>query len=262
MLAGKCGIVTGGSRGMGRHFIAALVQAGARVACLARQSPELDTLTAEFGHSVVAIPCDVGTAADVDGATEKAAADFGRIDFLVNNAAICHPFRLEDATPQQVENHLAVNLAGPIWCMRAAIPHLRRSRGHIVSISSESVRMPFPYLSVYAATKAGLEAVSAAMRDELREDGIRVTLLRSGSVAGGTLGREWDPGISAAFYATIQRTGHASFTGDFASPQSMAKALIAALSLPHDVNVDFMEVRATAPARPDTMARAQGSTPL
>ncbi len=250
MLEGKSGIVTGGSRGMGRHFIAALVAAGARVACFARPSAEFDTLQAEFGDRVAAIACDVASCGDVERATAETASRFGQIDFLVNNAAIFHPFLLETARPEQIERHVAINLVGPMWCMRAAIPHLRRTGGHILSISSESVRLPFPYLSVYAATKGGLEVLSAAIRDEVRADGIRVTVLRSGSVTGGSGARDWDPGTTKAFFETITRTGHAAFTGEAASPESMAKALVATLSLPADVNVDLIEVRGAHAASP------------
>lgn len=247
-LEGRKGIVTGASRGMGRHFVASLVAQGARVACLARPSSELDSLGAEFGEAVIPISCDVADPASVNAAVAEAAAGLGGLDFLVNNAAIFHPFRLEDARDEQVMQHLAVNLAGPAWCMRAAIPHLRASKGQVVSISSESVRMPFPFLSIYAATKAGLETLSAAMRDELREDGVRVTVLRSGSVEGGTGGKDWDPDVTQAFYQTITRTGHAAFTGKAASPQSMADALLSVLCLPADINIDLIEVRAAAAA--------------
>lgn len=247
-LEGRKGIVTGASRGMGRHFVASLVAQGARVACLARPSSELDSLGAEFGDAVIPIGCDVADPASVNAEVAEAAAGLGGLDFLVNNAAIFHPFRLEDARDEQVMQHLAVNLAGPAWCMRAVIPHLRASKGQIVSISSESVRMPFPFLSIYAATKAGLETLSAAMRDELREDGVRVTVLRSGSVEGGTGGKDWDPDVTQAFYQTITRTGHAAFTGKAASPQSMADALLSVLCLPADINIDLIEVRAAAAA--------------
>lgn len=248
LLQGRKGIVTGASRGMGRHFVASLAERGARVACLARASAELDSLAAEFGDAAVPIACDVADPVSVNAAVAEAAEALGGLDFLVNNAAIFHPFRLEDARDEQITAHLAINLAGPAWCMRAAIPHLRVSKGQIVSISSESVRMPFPFLSLYAATKAGLETLSAAMRDELREDGIRVTVLRSGSVEGGTGGKDWDPDVTQAFYQTITRTGHAAFTGKAASPQSMAEALVSVLSLPSDINIDMIEVRAAAAA--------------
>ncbi len=248
-LAGKVGIVTGGSRGMGVHFLDALVACGAAAACFARPSPELDAIGRRHEDRVIAVECDVRSCEDVESAVARTVAHFGRLDFLVNNAAIFQPFRLEDANPAQVRDHVDINLLGPMWCIRAAIPHLRVTRGHIVSISSESTRMPFPYLGVYAATKGGLEVLSAAMRDELREDGIRVTLLRSGSVSGSAGGRNWDPAITAKFFETITRTGHAAFTGEMATPESMAKALVAVLSLPADVNVDLIEVRASGSAR-------------
>ena len=233
---------------MGRYFIDALVASGAAVACFARPSPELDAVGQKHGDSVLALECDVGSHERVDSAVAGTVKHFGRLDFLVNNAAIFHPFRLEDATPTQVRDHVDINLLGPMWCMRSAIPHLRATKGHILSVSSESTRMPFPYLGVYAATKGGLEVLSAAMRDELREDGIRVTLLRSGSVSGSAGGRDWDPAVTTRFFETITRTGHAAFTGAMATPASMAKALVAILALPSDVNVDLIEVRATGSA--------------
>ncbi|MEY4268873.1 MAG: hypothetical protein RLZZ58_89 [Pseudomonadota bacterium] len=251
-MSGKVGIVTGASRGMGCHFVAALLEQGARVAAFARPSAELETLAAKHGNAALAVPCDVSDSAQVNEAIAKAADHFGTIDFLVNNAAIFHPFKLEEASNAQVMDHIATNLAGPIWCIRAAIPHLRKAKGHIVSISSESVRMPYPFLSLYAATKGGLETLMAAMREELREDGIRVTTLRSGAVEGGTGGRDWDPDVTQRFFETITRTGHAAFSGQPASPESMAEALIRILSMPPDINVDMVEVRAAnvgTPAR-------------
>lgn len=255
MMDGKAGIVTGASKGMGRHFVAGLVAQGARVACLARPSDELRGLTAEFGARVAAIACDVSDPAAVNGAVAEAAAHFGSIDFLVNNAALYEPFLLEKARDDQVTGHFGVNMLGAIWCIRACIPHLRRARGHIVSISSESVRMPYPYLSVYAATKGGLEVLSAALREELRPDGIRVTLLRSGSVAGSTGSAGWDPVVAGEFFATITKSGHAAFSGDPAQPESMTQALIATLNLPSDVNVDLIEVRAAGVVREESFAR-------
>ena len=253
MMKGKVGIVTGASRGMGSHFVSALVDQGARVAAFARPSADLEALVSRYGDAVLAVPCDVRDTAQVNAATAKTFDHFGAIDFLVNNAAIFHPFKLEEASNAQVSDHIAMNLAGPIWCTRAAIPHLRKSKGHIVSISSESVRMPYPFLSVYAATKGGLETLMAAMREELREDGIRVTTLRAGAVDGGTGGKDWDPVVKQRFFETITRTGHAAFSGQPASPESMAEALVRILSMSSDINIDMIEVRAAnvgSPVRP------------
>lgn len=255
-LDGKVVVVTGASKGMGSHFVDALVAAGARVACFARASPELDAVVARHGDKTAAFPCDVSRVGEVDAAMAAAVEHFGRLDILVNNAAIFQPFLLEEATPEQVESHVGVNLLGPIWCIRAAIPYLRASKGQIVTISSESVRMPFPFLTVYAATKAAVETLSRGLRDELREHGIRVTVLRSGSVAGGSGGASWDPVVAKRFFETIQRTGHAAFTGDFADPRSMAGTLVAVVSLPADVNIDLVEARSAAAANAGSLSRS------
>ena len=251
MLQDKVVIVTGASRGMGVHFVEALVAHGARVAAFARPSAELDAVAARHGDRIQAFACDVSRPDQVSRAVAAAAAAFGRLDALINNAAIFHPFKLEEASDADIDGHIGINLAGPMWCMRAAIPHLRATRGQIVSISSESVRMPYPFLGVYAATKAGLEGLCAAMREELREDGIRVTILRSGAVAGGSGGRDWDTAITARFFDTIARTGHGAFSGQPAQPESMAAALINLLTLPSDINVDIIEVRAANAGSPE-----------
>ena len=93
------------------------------------------------------------------------ASRLGAPDILVNNAAICLLHRIEEMTDADAQREVATNLMGPLWCARAAIPHMRAAgRGDIVNISSESVRLPFPYLSLYAATKAGLETLSEGLR--------------------------------------------------------------------------------------------------
>lgn len=249
LLDQKVAIVTGGSKGMGRHFVQALVDAGAKVACLARQSPELDSVQSQFGDAVLAIPCDVSSSAQVNAAVDAIIAKFGRIDIVVNNAAIFHPFLLETATDEQIDRHLGLNIKGVMWLSRAAIPYLRKTKGQIVSVSSESVRHPFPMLSVYAATKAAVETFSEALRDELRSDEIRVSILRSGAVAGSTGSAEWPEGSTDAFFKKIMATGHYHMSGEAASPQSMAKALLAIVTLPDDVSADIIEVRA-ARSRP------------
>lgn len=255
-LVGQRALVTGASRGMGRHFVSKLVAAGVRVGCLARPSAELDALVTEHGDAVIALPCDVSDPDETTRSVEAAASAFGGLDILINNAAIFEPFLLERATDEQVLRHLSVNIAGPVWCMRAATPHLRRSRGQIVSISSETVRLPYPYLGVYAATKAALETLSAAMRQELQQDGIRVSVLRSGVVAGGSGRNAWDPALAQEFFETITRTGHARLSGASASPESMAEALISVLRLPRDVNADLIELRSANAGVPDAVKQA------
>ena len=255
-LTEKVIIVTGGSKGMGRVFVDALVARGARVACLARPSERLTAVGEDHRDKVATIECDVSDSAQVDGAIATAVQRFDRIDALVNYAAIFHPFAIESGTDELINSHIDINLRGVIWLVRAAVPHLRETKGQIVSISSESVNMPFPMLSLYAATKAAVETFSNGLRDELRKDSIRVSILRSGSVAGGSGSENWDPVATQQFYETIMRTGHAAMSGASASPQSMAEALIALLSMPEDVSADLIEVRASQEGVPPSVKAA------
>lgn len=257
-LAGKVAVVTGASKGMGRHFVEALVKAGARVACLARPSDELNSLAADFGDAVLALGCDVTSPVEVDAAVDDAISTFGRIDVVVANAAIYHPFAFEHGSDEIIRSHVDVNILGVSWLVRAAIPHLRATKGQIVVISSESVRMPFPMLALYAATKAAVETLCQGLRDELRDDDIRVTVLRSGSVKGGSGGKSWSPETIDAFYKKIVATGHASMTGEAATPQSMAASLLAVIGLPSDIGVDLIEVRAAQSGLPEGAKQVEG----
>lgn len=258
-VAGSVAIVTGASKGMGRHFVGSLVDAGMHIACLARTSPELESLAAEFGESVLILPCDITEPSEVSAAIEQAAEHFGRIDVLVNNAAIYHPFAFDEASDAIIRQHIDVNVLGLAWATRAAIPHLRQTRGQIVNISSESVRMPFPMLALYAATKAAVETLSEGLREELRSDGIRVSVLRSGSVSGGSGGETWSDETKQKFFEKIVQTGHAAMSGAPATPQSMAQALVAILALPRDVSVDLIELRAAQAGMPDGAVAVAGS---
>lgn len=243
-LAGRRAIVTGASRGLGSVFARTLADAGVRVTALARPSPALDSFAGAHPH-ILTLPCDVSDPDQVNRAFAQSAERQGRPDILINNAALCLLHRIEEATDADARSEVEVNLLGPLWCGRAAIPYMREAgRGDIVNVSSESVRLPFPYLSIYAATKAALETLSEGLRNELRGDRIRVTVLRSGSVAGGEISRNWPQDRMRQFLETIQKSGHAAFTGQAISPETTATALIDFLSLPAEANVDLIEVRA------------------
>lgn len=246
-LDGRVALVTGASKGMGRVFVEAMASAGMNVAAVARESPELSSLA---GSNVFPVAADVTDPRAIEAAITAAVDRFGRLDVLLANAAIYHPFAFECATDEDIRGHFDVNVMGVSWAIRAAIPHLRATEGQIVTISSESVRMPFPMLATYAASKAALETLCLGLREELRSDNIRMTVLRSGSVQGGSGAANWNPEISEAFFRKIVSTGHAAMSGESASPESMAKALLAVLSLPPDISVDLIEVRAAREGMP------------
>jgi NAD(P)-dependent dehydrogenase (short-subunit alcohol dehydrogenase family) len=241
-LDGKVAVLTGGSRGLGRRLARALADAGLRVALLARPSAALDETAAALGERAIAIPTDVADPASVNAAFAETARRLGRIDVLVNNAAVFEPFRLEVATDEQILRHYATNLLGAVWCCRAVIPHLKAAGGgDIVNVSSRSVQVRTPMLSVYASTKGGLESLSLSLREEVRKDGIRVTILRVGAFSGGEASTGWPAEINTEFRAAMQASGVALRSGAPAAPESIAQVLVDLVSLPRDVNIELID---------------------
>lgn len=241
---GKTVIVTGASRGIGRVAAATLAANGAHVILLARASAELDAACAQIGRAATAIATDVSDPDSVRAAFGAVADRFGKIDVLVNNAAICRPYLVAQAHDADILAEVSVNLIGPILCARAAIPLLiAAGGGDIVNVSSESVRMPFPHLTVYTATKAGLEAFSAGLRAELRPHGTRVTTMRLGNVVETSIARNWTAENAASLAGALRHSGHIEFTGKGGSAATVAQALLNLLSLPRDFNTDLIELR-------------------
>jgi meso-butanediol dehydrogenase / (S,S)-butanediol dehydrogenase / diacetyl reductase len=184
LLAGRVAVVTGASRGLGVTIARRLGGEGAAVVLLARSAEKLRALADELGPSSVALRCDVSDPDSVRGAFAQIDERCGRVDLLVNNAAIIGMALLEEATDEAVLDMVATNLVGPMLCTRAAIPLLRAAGGgDVVNISSRSVELARPYLSVYSATKGGLEAFSRTMAAELRPNAIRVSAIRVGPIA-------------------------------------------------------------------------------
>jgi NAD(P)-dependent dehydrogenase (short-subunit alcohol dehydrogenase family) len=240
----KVAVVTGASKGIGRAMARSLVAAGARVALLARPSAALNEAGNELGAAALPVACDVSDPDQVRQAIGRVAEHFGRLDILINNAALCEPHRVAQTSDDRIRAEIGVNLLGPIFCCREAIPHLDRSgNGHIVNVSSESVRMPFPYLAIYGATKGGLETFSAGLRSELLAQRIRVSVLRLGNVGETNILDSWPTAVAAEYFAHIRASGHLAMVGPTCTPQSVARALIDILRLPDDVNADLYEVR-------------------
>ena len=186
-------LITGGTRGIGRALAEALLKAGDKVAVtgttdegVAKAEHEL----AGFGEAA-AIKCDVRQPAAAELAVRTAAAKFGGLDVLVNNAGVGVGAPVADLTHDEWDRIIGTNLTGLFNCCKAAIPLLRqRGGGWIVNISSLSSKNPFPGGAAYCASKAAVNAFSEALMQEIRDDNIRVTYVLPGSVATGFSGRE------------------------------------------------------------------------
>jgi NAD(P)-dependent dehydrogenase (short-subunit alcohol dehydrogenase family) len=185
----QAAVVTGGSRGIGFAIAMALVKDGASVVVTGLKKPRLDDAVAELGragdpsrvHGVVA---DVRDRAAVDALVADAERRFGRLDVLVNNAGLGIFADVEKMTDEDWRRQIDTNLTGAFHCTRAAIPAMRRAGGGwIVNIASLAGRNYFAGGAAYCATKAGLVAFSEAVMQEVRHDGIRVTVVMPGSVS-------------------------------------------------------------------------------
>jgi len=186
-LTGKVAVVTGGSRGIGLGIARALVARGAKVAITATSEARLrtaaDELTQGGGPAVLPIQADVRRHADMEQAIGRAAAQFGGLDVLVNNAGVGLFRAVADMSIDEWHTIIDTNLSGVFYSCRAALPHLRaRGGGWIINISSLASKHPFPDAAAYCASKAALNAFSEALMQEVRHDGIRVAYVLPGSV--------------------------------------------------------------------------------
>jgi NAD(P)-dependent dehydrogenase (short-subunit alcohol dehydrogenase family) len=210
-LEGKVAVVTGASSGSGLGVAQRFGEEGATVVMLARGGERLEEMAPKVSASAVPIATDVGDPHSVARTFAEIGNRFGRVDILVNNAAVYRPCSVELLSDRDIQQQIATNFAGPVHTCRAAIPLLRAAGGgDIVNTSSESTLHPFPMLSMYVATKAALEAFALVLAQEVRDDDIRVTTVIQGGTngaGGGSTDWEWDPEHGAAAIDLWTKTG-------------------------------------------------------
>jgi NAD(P)-dependent dehydrogenase (short-subunit alcohol dehydrogenase family) len=192
-LNNKVAVVTGGSRGIGLAIASALVGEGARVVITGKSAAHLSAarpVIEKAGPGALeTLQADVRRYEDVERAIAATVTRFGGLDFLINNAGIGIFASVADMTPAQWSEVIDTNLTGVFNTCHAAIPHLRRRNGgFIINISSLAGKSAFPSAAAYCATKAGLNAFSEALMQEVRYDNIRVSYVMPGSVATGFMG--------------------------------------------------------------------------
>ena len=179
--------VTGGSKGIGLAVAEALVRRGASVAIGARTEGEVrraaEALNAAGPGRAAGFVCDVRRAEDCEALVGGAAESFGHLDLLVNNAGLGVFAPVAEMAPEAWLQQIETNLNGVFFCSRAAIPRMRDRGGWIINIGSLAGKNAFPGGAAYNATKFGLIGFSEALMQEVRHDGIRVSLIMPGSVA-------------------------------------------------------------------------------
>ncbi len=185
-LSHKVALVTGGSRGIGRAVAEILARAGARVAVdYVKDARAAESLVEEVraaGGEAMALAGDVSDARTARRLVESTVAAWGRLDILVNNAGIWEKDRAGEGAVAVWDRTLAINLHGAFLVTDAAVPHLEKTRGCIIFVSSTAGQRGEAGHSAYATTKGGLISYTKSLATELGPHGIRVNCIAPGWV--------------------------------------------------------------------------------
>lgn len=185
-LAGKVAIVTGGSRGIGKHISKRLAAEGASVVIAGRTLADLKIAEEEIsadGGRVIAVQTDVSNEKSVHRLLSKTLTEFGTIDILINNAGQYMEKTISDMSVEEWNQVIGTNLTGPFLLTRAVLPEMMEKKdGTIVMISSTSGKRAKANSAAYSASKFGIEGFSEALLREVRGNNIRVIVVTPSSV--------------------------------------------------------------------------------
>ncbi|MBA6433218.1 MULTISPECIES: SDR family NAD(P)-dependent oxidoreductase [Streptomyces] len=185
-LAGKVALVTGASKGIGAGIAREFAAAGASVVVnYASSAAGAERVVQDIqarGGTAIAVQGDVSVPADVERLFARTVDAYGRFDILVNNAGVYHPQPLETVTQQEIDHQLSVNVTGPIRTIQEALKYFGSDGGSVINIGSLDSARAVPGMSVYAATKGAVDALTRVLAAELGPRGIRVNTLAPGGV--------------------------------------------------------------------------------
>lgn len=176
-LAGKRLVVTGAARGIGAEVARLAVARGARVALIGLEADRLKALADELGSVATWCEADVRDGESVQFAIDQSADAMGGIDLVLANAGVVAYGTVRQADDAAFERVIDVNLTGTFRTLKYATPHLQRSRGHAMVVASALSFLALPSMSSYAASKAGVEMLALAYRQEVAHLGVTVGLV-------------------------------------------------------------------------------------
>jgi galactitol 2-dehydrogenase len=195
-LAGKTALITGAARGIGRAFAEAYVREGARVAIGDIDIGRARATAVEIGTGAVAVEMDVTRQDSIDAAVAETVEKLGRIDILINNAAIFTAAPIVEIDRADLQRVFDINVAGTLFTMQAVARHMIESgiRGRIINMASQAGRRGEPLVAVYCASKAAVISLTQSAGLNLVRHGINVNAIAPGVVDG----EHWD-GVDAFF---------------------------------------------------------------
>ena len=232
-LNNKVVIITGASRGIGRKTAVFFAREGASVVLAARKEDALKAALENLGGSLQKhfyVPADISRDEDIKNLISKVMDKYGRIDILVNNAAISYVGRVKNIDLKKAEDVLNINLLGTIRVTSHVLPHMiRQKAGHIINISSILGKKGISYRSVYCASKFGVEGFMESLRSEVNKYNIKISMVRP-------------PTVNTGFSTKIECDSDVTYRalGNM-SPDTVAKIIVDMAKRPkREVNVGIL----------------------
>jgi clavulanate-9-aldehyde reducatase len=245
-LTGRTVAITGASSGIGEATAVACARAGAAVALAARRSERVAEVAARIeadGGRAVALPADVADQQQAEAFVGEARDRLGGLDALVNNAGVMHVGPILGAPIDEWRRMIDVNVLGLLYCTRSALPGMvEQGFGDIVNVGSVAGRSARAGNGVYNLTKFGVTAFSEALRQEVTQSGVRVTVVQPGATVTELVDHsreEFRQELSAAFEGCRP-----------IPPSELADAIVYALSRPPEVSINELVVRPTGQVEP------------
>ncbi|MEO7215717.1 SDR family NAD(P)-dependent oxidoreductase [Mucilaginibacter sp.] len=180
----KVWFITGASRGFGHIWADAALKRGDKVAATARRLSSIADLNDKYGDNVLTLELDVTNPEQVKSAVIQAHAHFGRLDIVLNNAGYSLVGTIEEAGADDVRAMYETNIFGPLAVIQAALPLLRaQGSGHILGTSSNLGHVTLPVIGYYCSSKWAFEAIHESLAAEVKDFGIKVTIIEPGAYA-------------------------------------------------------------------------------
>ncbi len=227
-------LITGINRGLGRHLAEQVLEAGGRVAGTARNPNSLQALQARHGDRLRLFSLDLTDSEQITSVVNEAFSTFSLIDAVISNAAYSLLGAAEEVEPKQIRHLLETNLVGSILLARAALPYFRRQGGgRLIQISSSSGHAGLAGLSLYCASKWGIEGFYESLGQEVEPFGIQTTLVEPGAIRTdfGTTGVVSEP-LEAYQGTPAHQFRHLADFQAPGDPSKMARAILDTLEGP------------------------------